>query len=147
MKPATCPCTRNPTPGGLLTFRGRDGARRRGSTDQFSILLAQSCQLLLRGAQRVQRLHQQRDLLPCKAPGAKAWTSFSGVLQAWAHTPPPEAALPYHTFYFCLLNWLSSLLDCVLHEGWDQLISACHCSPSTAPSAHHRGQAQQTLLK
>ena len=42
----------------VLTSQGREGTRRMGRTDQLSVLLAQSCELLLWGTQRVQRLHQ-----------------------------------------------------------------------------------------
>lgn len=104
IKPPTCPCTLNPMPGGLLTFQGRAGARRRGRTDQFSILLAQSCQLLLWGAQRVQCLHQQCDLLPCKAQEAKACTLFFGDLPRPRSTLLGlEAALHNYTLY----RWLN----------------------------------------
>lgn len=137
-------------PGGLLTFRGRAGARRRGRTDQFSILLAQSCQLLLWGAQRVQCLHQQCDLLPCKAQEAKACTLFSGDLPRPRSTLLGlETALHNYALY-CRLNWLpSGQTVCFMRVAANLLlpIAVAPVLPGPVSSAHLGGCAQQTLDK
>lgn len=108
-----------------------------GSTDQLSILLAQSCELLLRGVLSVFSVCISNVISFPAKHGSKGMYLLS---EAFGFGP---TILTYQMLHFRLLTWLPSLLFCVPQEHWDPLSSAHQYSPQYHPEC----PPQRTLNK
>lgn len=127
IKPPICPCILNPMLGGVLTFQGEGGELTSSAyflhrAASFSSGVLSVFNVCISNVISFPAKYREQRHVPR--------TPFLGsAFQAWAHTLPPWDSPPTSIADICLLNWLPSLLVCVLPEGWDQLNSAYHRSP------------------